>query len=118
MPTTAMSTLSASRTGGRRGEGGGPGVGGGGRGGARSGSLGDHAQGAELAVGGAAQAAPELERLLDVVERLAGQALAGQHVRHTRRVRGERLGGDASRGVANGDDLLGSEERLARAHDE
>ena len=52
----------------------------------------------------------------DVVERLAGQPLAGQHVRDPGRVGGQRLGGDPSLGLVERHHLLRAEERLARGH--
>ena len=47
-----------------------------------------------------------VERLLDVVQRLRGQPLAGQHVGYPRRVRGQRLGGHPPDRLAHRDHLL------------
>ena len=63
-------------------------------------SLHHHPDGAQPAVGRAAQAAAVVERRADVVERLGGQALAGQHVGDAGRVGGERLRRDPARRLA------------------
>src|SRR5438270_6625084 len=60
--------------------------------------LDDDADRAQRAIARAADAATELERALDIGERLVREALAGQDVGDTRRVRRQRLGGDAPAG--------------------
>ena len=66
------------------------------------GSLAGDPQRPELAVAAAADVAAVGDALADVVERLAGQPLAGQDVGDARRVGGERLGRDPARGLVEG----------------
>src|SRR3978361_1739651 len=72
-----------------------------------------HPQRLQLAVAPAPHVAPVSDALPYVVERLPGQALAGEDVGDPGGVGGQALGGDPAGGGLARDALLGAEEALA-----
>src|SRR4051794_15256880 len=81
-------------------------------------SLDHHPERPQPPVARAAKAAAELERPVDVVERLRRQDLAGEHVGDAGGIGGERLGCDPPDRLLHRYHLLRREERLAGPHDE
>src|SRR4051794_10713186 len=80
-------------------------------------AAGDDAELGEALVGGAFDHDAGGGELLEVVDDLGRQPLAGRDDRDARRVRADHLGGDAAGRLAPGDVLGGAQEGVARQHD-